>query len=86
MTVSYATANNTATAGSDHTAASGVLTIAAGATSGQVVVPVLGDVLTSRTRRFFVNLSGPAGPAIADAQAQGTITDDDATPRCRSPT
>ena len=78
--MAYATANNTATAGSDYTAVSGVLTIAAGATSGQVVVPVLGDTLDEPNETFFVNLSGAAGATIADAQALGTITDNDATP------
>ena len=34
VTVAYATSNGTATAGADYTAASGTLTIAAGATSG----------------------------------------------------
>ena len=41
VTVNYASSNNTATAGSDYTAASGTVTIAAGATSATFNVPVL---------------------------------------------
>ena len=50
VTVNYATANGTATAGSDYQAASGTLTIPAGQTSGTITVLVNGDRLASRTR------------------------------------
>jgi hypothetical protein len=80
VTVSYATSNGTATAGSDYAAASGVLTFAAGQTSRTIAVPVSGDTAAEPDETFFVNLSAPAGATIADGQGQGTIANDDASP------
>src|SRR4029079_1160246 len=54
VTVQYATANGTATAGSDYTGTSGSLTFAPGQTSLTVTVPVLGDTLDEADETFFV--------------------------------
>ena len=78
VTVSYATANGTATAGSDYAASSGSLTIAAGSTSQTFNVAVNGDTAVEPNETFLVNLSSPSGATIADAQGQGTIVNDDA--------
>ncbi|HEY9649221.1 MAG TPA: Calx-beta domain-containing protein, partial [Coleofasciculaceae cyanobacterium] len=43
ISVNYATANGTATAGSDYTAASGILTFAPGERTKTISVPVVGD-------------------------------------------
>ena len=67
VTVGYATANGTATAGSDYTAASGTLTFAPGATTQTVAVGVLGDLLDEANETFTVNLSGPVNAVIADS-------------------
>jgi bacillolysin len=80
VTVTVATANGTATAGSDYTAVSGPLTIPAGAASSVVNVPVLGDLVDEPNETFTVNLSAPVNATLADAQGLGTIVDDDATP------
>ena len=77
ITVQYATANGTATSGSDYTAASGTLTIAAGQTSGTVAVTVNGDVLNEADETFTLTLSGPTNATLADAQGTGTIANDD---------
>src|SRR6185369_13992041 len=45
VTVAYATADVTATAGSDYQAASGILTFAPGETSKTITVSVIGDRL-----------------------------------------
>ncbi|MBS3026203.1 MAG: hypothetical protein HCA25_03660 [Dolichospermum sp. DET50] len=81
VTVNYATANGTATAGSDYTATTGTLifNVNPGETSKQITVPVLGDSLFEGDETFFVNLSNATNASIADAQAQGTITNDDVT-------
>jgi large repetitive protein len=76
-TVAYATADDTATAGSDYTTTSGTLSIPAGQLSGTVVVPVLGDVVDEADETYFLNLSSPTNATIADGQGVGTITDDD---------
>ena len=80
VTVDYATANGTATAGSDYTATSGTLTIPAGSTTGTVTVAVTADALNEPTETFLVNLSAPVNATIGDGQATGTITDDDGAP------
>lgn len=77
VTVQYATANGTATAGGDYQARSGTLTFAPGETSKTITVPVLGDRLAEPDEAFVVNLSGATGATIADGQAVGTITDDE---------
>jgi ELWxxDGT repeat protein len=77
VTVQYATANGTATAGSDYQARSGTLTIPAGQTTGTITVPVIGDRLPEPNETFVVNLSGATNATIADGQAVGTIADDE---------
>ncbi|HEY4575795.1 MAG TPA: Calx-beta domain-containing protein, partial [Thermoanaerobaculia bacterium] len=82
VAVGYATADGTATAGSDYQAVSGSLTFPAGTTQRTIAVPVIGDPVTELNETFTVNLSGaqPAdGVAVADPQGLGTILDDDAT-------
>ncbi|MBO1055424.1 MAG: hypothetical protein HEQ27_02390 [Dolichospermum sp. JUN01] len=79
VTVNYATANGTATAGSDYTATTGTLifNVNPGETSKQITVSVLGDSLFEGNETFFVNLSNAINANIADAQGQGTINNDD---------
>jgi Calx-beta domain len=81
ITVDYATADATATAGSDYAAASGTLTFAPGETSKTIAVAVTGDALNEANETFFVNLSNAsAAAAIGDGQGQATINNDDALP------
>jgi len=77
VTVQYATANNSATAGSDYNAASGTLTFNPGVTSQPVAVQVIGDATVEPNETFFVNLSNATIATIGDNQGLGTITDDD---------
>jgi hypothetical protein len=77
ITVAYATANGTATAGSDYQAASGCLTFAPGETSKTITVQVVGDRLPESNETFFVNLSSPTNSTVADGQGAGTIFDDE---------
>ena len=80
VTVAWGTANGTATAGSDYTAASGTVTFAPGETEKSVTVPVLGDDVNEENETVFVNLSGASGAGVADAQGLGTIVDKNAPP------
>jgi hypothetical protein len=77
-TVNYATANGTASSGSDYTSASGTLTFPAGNTSQPVQVSITGDTRPETNETFFVNLSAAVGATIAHAQGTGTILDNDA--------
>jgi len=77
VTIGYATANGTATAGSDYQSTSGTLTIPAGQTSGTITVLVNGDRLAELTETFVVNLSAPTNATLADDTGVGTILDDE---------
>ena len=81
VSVHYATADGTATAGNDYTARSGTLVIPAGATSGTISVPVQGDVVYEPNETFTVTLSSPVSATIDDGQAVGTIQNDDPLPQ-----
>jgi hypothetical protein len=81
VTVNYATQNQTATAGpgADYLPANGTLTFSPGQTTKPIVVQVIGDNLVETPGESFqVNLSNASGATIADGQAIGTITDDEA--------
>ncbi len=80
VTVDWTAAAGSATAGVDYVAASGVGTIAAGATSTTIGVTVNGDVLDELNETFGITLSNPANATIADGSGLGTITDDDPLP------
>ena len=77
VTVDYATADRTATAGDDYLAASGTLRFAAGETSKTVEVPVLLDSEEEGIETVALHLSNPNGAFIADGEATGTIEDGD---------
>jgi Calx-beta domain/FG-GAP-like repeat/Bacterial Ig domain/TLD len=79
-TVSFNTVNGTATAGSDYATTSGTLTFGPGETIKQFFVPVHGDLLVEGNETFLVNLSNATNATIADAQAIGTIVNDDGSP------
>ena len=76
VTVAYATANGTATAG-DYQAGSGTLTFVPGETSKTITVLVNGDRFGEANETFFVNLSSPTNATVANGQAVGTIVDDE---------
>jgi hypothetical protein len=75
-TVSYATADGTALAGTHYTATSGTLTFAPGETSKSILVQTLNDGTTDLTRSFTVTLSNPTGGSITSGTGVGTILDD----------
>ena len=77
--VTFATADGTASAGSDYLTASGTATIPAGATSTLVAITINGDTALEGTETFFLNLSGAVGANITDGQGLGRIRNDDFT-------
>ena len=84
VSVSYATANGTASAGSDYLAATGTVTLAAGVTSQSFSITINGDTAVEADETFSVNLSSPTGATIADGQGVGTIVNDDTAPAAPS--
>ncbi len=78
MTVHYATANQTATSGSDYTARSGTLTIPAGLISVTQAISVKGDTTKEPAEVFKVTLTNATGGAkINRANGFGQILNDD---------
>jgi Calx-beta domain/RTX calcium-binding nonapeptide repeat (4 copies) len=77
VTVSYATADGSATAGSDYTATSGQLTFAPGETSKTVDVPILGDTAVEADETFTLNLTGAVNAVLGRASATATLVNDD---------
>ena len=80
LTVDYATSDGTALAGSDYTAASGTLTIAAGQRQNTIVVALSDDSLGEGDEDFTLTLSNASNADIGDGQATATITDNEGTP------
>ncbi len=77
-TVKYITTGGTATKGTDYTGHPlTTVSFAAGETTKQVTVKVLGDNVDEPNETFFVKLSAPTGATIADLKGIGTITDND---------
>ena len=81
VTVDWATADGTATAGSDYTADSGTLNFAPDETSKTVAVAVLDDSHDEGNETLTVTLSNPSGAYLADSEATGTIENTDHMPQ-----
>ena len=81
VSVTYATADGTATAGSDYTRASGKLRFAPGETEKTISVPVLDDAHDEGEETLTLRLSAASGAVIADGVATGTIENTDHMPR-----
>ena len=81
VTVGYATADGSAQAGVDYTAASGTLTFQAGESSRTIEVTVLDDSHDEGEETLTLNLSSAAGGRLTDAEATGTIVNTDPLPR-----
>jgi hypothetical protein len=80
--VDYATANGTATAGSDYTATSGQLTFDPGVTTQTFNVPITNDTIDELDETVNLTLSNVTGSSNLGAQTTAvlTITDNDPTP------
>jgi hypothetical protein len=80
VTVGYGTTSGSATPVDDYVAQTGTLSFPPGTMTQNVTVLVKGDLLDEDDETFSVVLSNPVNATIADAQGQGTITDDDLPP------
>ena len=84
ITVPYAL-TGTATGGSDYeTPAATSLSIAAGDTSGTIVIKIKGDAVDEPNETIIVTLGAPTNATVSTVEGAGTgtgtITDDDGTP------
>jgi hypothetical protein len=76
---SYATANVTATAGTDYTASTGTVTFAPGETVKTFVVSVLGDTVAEASEAFTVTITNTTQATIGTKSVMVSIIDDDFT-------
>ena len=79
VTVSYATADDTALAGADYFAASGLLTFNPGEVSKTVTVAVIGDSVVEGDETLILSIADATNAAVADGTAVGTIQDNDSS-------
>jgi len=77
VSVHYATADGTATASSDYTAASGTVKFRPGQKVKAISVSVTGDTEVEQDETFTVQLSNPRNARIAHGSAAGAIANDD---------
>ncbi|MFP4298883.1 MAG: DUF4347 domain-containing protein [Spirulinaceae cyanobacterium] len=78
VTVDYATADNTATAGNDYTAKNGTLTFTpTGSLIQTLEIPITGDTTRESLESFYLNLSNANNAIIADNQGVASIIDND---------
>lgn len=80
VTVSFATANGTATAPTDYQATSGQLQFTPGETSKSVDVLIKGDTTFEPDETFSVTLANPVNATLGRAAGLGTIRNDDQSP------
>ena len=81
LTVDYATADGSAHAGDDYTAASGTLRFAAGERSKTIEVGVLDDAHDEGEETLTLTLSNASSGRLTDGEATGTIENHDPMPR-----
>jgi chitinase len=83
VTVQFATADGSATAGADYVSVNGTLTFAPGERSKTIEVAVVGDTVAEANETFTLALTNPTGGVgLGRASATGTIVDDDAGVSC----
>ena len=82
LTVDWMTVDGTAIAGADYTSASGTATFAAGQSSVDIAIDILGDTMVEADETFTVVLSGatPETLQISGSPATVTIVSDDTQP------
>ena len=81
VSVRYATADGTATAGADYLSVSGAVRFEPGETERTVEVAVLDDAHDEGAETLTLTLSEPFDARLIDAEATGTIVNDDVVPQ-----
>jgi len=79
--ITASTSNGTATAGTDYTSTTSLITFAPGTTTATFKVPILADRIFEANENFWVRLSNPQGGWISIPQVQGFIVNDDPKPQ-----
>ena len=79
ITVNYATANGTATAGSDYTSRTGTLTFNSGVTSQSINIPILNDSINEANETFTFTLTSPTNANLGTRTSVTTTISDTLT-------
>ena len=74
VTVQYATSDILATAPSDYTSTSGILTFNDGETSKQITIPIVDDSTPEGSETFKISLTNPSGGAVLGNFASATLS------------
>jgi hypothetical protein len=77
VSLSFATSNGTATAGSDYIATSGAVSFAPGELEKPVVVLVNGDTVDEAQETLFLDISNVQNATVSSNRGTGFIVDDD---------
>ncbi len=77
VSVAYSTSANSANAGSDFVASTGVITLPAGTTVATLTIPLLADRIDEPTESFEVLLLSPLNATIANTAAVVALLDND---------
>ncbi len=77
VTVSYATRDGTAAAGSDYRAMEGTLRFSPGVRRRTVLVPTMDDEEDEPAETFMLELSNPTGATLAKRMGMATLNDND---------
>ncbi|MEQ9407607.1 MAG: Calx-beta domain-containing protein [Fuerstiella sp.] len=77
VSVSYSSSDDSATAGSDYSAASGSLTFNPGETQKTITVATIDDSADELTETFHVDLTSATNATIGNSSGLGTINDND---------
>ena len=80
VTVDWTTTDGTATQGADYAETTGTLSFDALETERTITVPLLDDALDEADETFTIALTNVVSATLDDAEATGTIADNDATP------
>jgi len=78
VSVTWQTANGSATQPTDYTTSSNTLVIAAGSTTGTISVPINNDTVDEGDEAFNVQITGVTNAELGDSSAACTIIDNDA--------
>lgn len=79
ITVDYATANGTATAGLDYTTRTGTLTFNSGVTSQSINIPILNDSINEVNETFTLTLTSPTNANLGTRTSVTTTISDTLT-------
>ena len=85
VTVRFSSSDKTATSSTDYAATTGLLIFERGSTEGKVLIEVIDDQIVEGDETFEVMLSNPRNAVIGQAQATGTIVENEQTPQLLIP-